>query len=458
MECRSREVTGSTKYRRVHDHGRETARTSESRGGSMRSLRRRQSGEAGFTLAEMLVTMLVLSVVLVAALAIFDFNNRLTRVQTSVADMQQSLRIAQLDMVRLIRMTGRGGLPPRGPGKLLPAGIALEVRNNVGTTAHIGVGDTNTPGVLPGSDVLVIRGVFSTPLYQVNFADPATFNPNTGVGQGQVTILNVSPTGIPQDLTPLAEAITGPSGGSPIPEALLLVSPLDDRRFGVAELSPGNSIINRAAGTITDIVVAFDYDATGLSTDYLKLTNGVFPPRLGSVTAVGILEEHRFYIREDYAVANDATSDWEPKLTRARVFPASQTPYRNNADNWQIDISDNVFDLQVSLGLDTDGDGVILDSGDNNDDWLFNSPADQASDASWNQVSGAALGRSTPLFYVRVTTLVRTDSRDQKFQAPVLQLVEDHDYTQPPSDRFNTGPERMYRRRLLQTVIDLRNL
>ena len=419
---------------------------------------RRRTGEAGFTLAEMLVTMLVLSVILVAALAIFDFNNRLTRVQTAVADMQQSLRIAQLDMVRLIRMTGRGGLPPRGAGKILPTGVALEVRNNVGTSAHIGVGDTNTPGVLPGSDVLTIRGVFSTPLYQVNFADPATFNPNTGSAQGQVTILNVSPTGIPQDLTPLAEAINGPTGGTPVPEAILLVSPLDDRIFGVAELSPGSSTVNTDGSTITDIVVGFDYDASGLSADYLTLTNGVFPPRLSSVTAVGILEEHRFYIREDFAVANDSTSDWEPKLARARVFPASQTPYRNDADNWQIDISDNVFDLQVALGLDTDGDGVIVDSGDNNDDWLFNSTADDATAADWNQVGGAALGAATPLFYLRVTTLVRTESRDQKFQAPVLQLVEDHDYTQPPSDRFNTGPERMYRRRLLQTVIDLRNL
>lgn len=423
----------------------------------MRSLKRRRSGEAGFTLAEMLVTLLVLSVILVAALAIFDFNNRLTRVQTAVADMQQSLRIAQLDMVRLIRMAGRGGLPSRGPGKLLPAGIALDVRNNVGTAAHIGVGDTDTPRVLPGTDVLTIRGVFSTPLYQVNFADPATFNPNTGAGKGQVIVLNVSPSGIPQDLTPLAEAI-GPADGTGFPEALILVSPLDDRIFGVAELSPGNSTVNKSGNIITDIIVGFDYDTAGLSTDYLTLTNGVFPPRLNSVTAVGLLEEHRFYIREDYAVASDVTSDWEPKLARARVFPGSQTAYRNNTDNWQIDIADNVFDLQVALGLDTDGDGVIVDSGDNNDDWLFNSTADKASDADWNQVGGGALGSPTPLFYVRVTTLVRTGSRDRKFQAPVLQLVEDHDYTLSPSDRFNTGPERMYRRRLLQTVIDLRNL
>jgi prepilin-type N-terminal cleavage/methylation domain-containing protein len=425
----------------------------------MNRLRRRRPGEAGFTLAEMLVTLVVLSVILVAALAMFDFNNRLTRVQTAVADMQQSLRIAQLDMVRLIRMTGRGGLPPRTPGKLLPAGVALEVRDNVGTDAHIGVADTDTPTVLPGTDVLTIRGVFSTPLYQVNFADPGTFDPNTGASKGQVKILNVSPTGIPQDLTPLAEAIEGPAGGSPVPEAILLASPLDDRIFGVVELSPGDSTVNKdTSGQITDVVVGFDYDASGRSADYLTLTNNVFPPRLSSVAAVGILEEHRFYVREDFAVSNDPASDWEPKLARARVFPASQVPYRNNDDNWELDIADNVFDLQVALALDTNGDAVILDSADNNDDWLFNSTGDDPTDGKWNLVGGAALGRPTPLYYLRVTTLVRAESRDRNFQAPVLQLVEDHDYSQSPSDRFNTGPERMYRRRLLQTVIDLRNL
>jgi len=411
---------------------------------------------SGFTLAELLVTMVVLSVVLIAALALFDFNNRLTQVQTNVANMQQSMRIAQLDMVRLIRMAGRGGLPPRVVGRDLPNGIALAVRNNVDPGAKIG--DSTSPEVVPRTDILTVRGVFTSPLYQLNDEDPNTFTLIPGSFEGRVRVLNVSPPGIPQDLTPLAEVIEGVNGGSPVEDALLLSSPLDDRIFGVVQLIPASSTVNRSGGIVTDVILAFSYADTGLADKYKELNGDVFPGRLNSAISVGLLEEHRFYIRQDFAVAGDPTSNWQPKLSRARVFPGTQVPYKNDTDNWSIDISDNVFDLQVALGLDTNGDGAIPDTADANDDWLFNATGDRPGDTQWNQIAGALPARATPLFYARVTTLARTDQRDRRYQAPLLALVEDHDYTATPSSRFNTGPERMYRRRLLQTVIDLRNL
>lgn len=418
-----------------------------------------RTGNAGFTLAEMIVTLAVLSIVLVAALLLFDFNNRLTRVQSEVAEMQQSLRIGQLDMVRLIRMTGRGGLPPRAPGQLLPSGVAVAVQNNVDPGTQIG--DTVGPPVVPGTDVLTIRGVFTSPLFQVNFADAATFDLINGTSEGRVRIQNVSPTGVPQDLTPMAEAIEGANGNNPVAEAVMLVSPLDDRIFAVVELLPGSSTVNRSGGTtgdITDIVVAFRHDDSDRARAYKALNGGAFPSQLSSVAAVGLLEEHRFYIRQDFVVTGDANSDWDPKLTRARVFPGTQVPYRANDNNWRIDISENVFDLQVALGLDTNDDGAVPDTAAANDEWLFNHPADDPTASSWNQVGGVVPARRTPLFYLRVTTLVRTDQRDRNYQAPMLQLVEDHDYTQTPSDRFNNDRERMFRRRQLETVIDLRNL
>ena len=55
---------------------------------------------AGFTVMELAVSMLVLVVVLLGMLSLFDFSNRLSHVQTNVADMQQALRIAQQDAVR----------------------------------------------------------------------------------------------------------------------------------------------------------------------------------------------------------------------------------------------------------------------------------------------------------------------------------------------------------------------
>src|SRR5436190_4801967 len=111
-----------------------------------RKLRHRRAAATGFTLLEALVTITVTVVILVAILALFDFTNKLTRVQTQVADMQQELRIGQSDIVRYTRMAGRGGLPTSLPGKLLPRGVALALSTSVGTGAHIG--DSTSPFVI----------------------------------------------------------------------------------------------------------------------------------------------------------------------------------------------------------------------------------------------------------------------------------------------------------------------
>ncbi len=59
---------------------------------------------------------------------------------------------------------------------------------------------------------------------------------------------------------------------------------------------------------------------------------------------------------------------------------------------------------------------------------------------------------------MRLTTLARTDRRDRDYEAPLLTTVEDKDYGVTPFNEFNTREERMFRRRLLRTVVDMRNL
>lgn len=420
--------------------------------------------EAGFTLVEMLVTVILLSVVLVAALGLFDFNNRLAAVQTDVAEMQQSLRIGQLELVRVARAAGRGGLPVRAAGTFgLPTGLAVSVTNNVPINTPIGAGAPET--VLEGTDVLTVRGVFSTPLYQVNNGNRADFVPGGGPGEppGQIIIRATSPTGIPQDLTPLAEAIKGArqdpdaADGDPVPthEALLLASSLQDTIYGVAELLPDQSQVPGDTDAPDDLVVlAFRYADSTLAEEYLDLSGDVFPPQLnreGSLGSVGILEEHRYYIREEFDIPGDGTSGLRPKLSRARVFPGTEIPYREDPDNWAIDIADNVFDLQVALGVDTNGDDTVADNGDDADEWLLNHPDDNLVDASWN---GGPY--TPPLSYLRVSTLVRSNHRDLKYQAPLQGDVEDRVYDS--SSLLNQPDQRAYRRRALQTLVDLRNL
>src|SRR3970040_426734 len=91
--------------------------------------------EAGFRLLELVVALFVLAEILIAVLVLFDSLTRTSRVQTQVTDMQQSLRIAQYDVLRLLRMAGRGALQANlVPTAIAPAlfGTAIDIRENAG--------------------------------------------------------------------------------------------------------------------------------------------------------------------------------------------------------------------------------------------------------------------------------------------------------------------------------------
>jgi len=406
---------------------------------------------AGFSLVELMISMLILVAILVGVLALFDLNNKIARAQMQVAGMQQSIRIAQYNMIRNTRMAARGGLP-RG---LLPAGIALGVRNNVG----IDPGDdpeiagAGSPPVVVGTDVLTIRGVIGTSVYQLNPAPGADFvldNPAAPTS-GTLTVRDPSPTtGVPQDLSALRKAI-GADGGTGLPEALILVSPASDAIYAVVELDP----LGSSSPDSTTVTLAFKISGGTHTDEYSQLssTPGGFPPNLTSVTFVGLVEEYRYYIREEYAIAGDDTSEVMPRLSRAHVYPGTDVAHAADVLNLQSDIADSVLDLQIALAIDTDGDGSILDDGTAADEWLFNHADDDPTDtATWN----AGL---KPLYSVRINTLARTDRRDRNYVAPLIQAIEDRDYTETDPPASQTALEdRMFRRTLLQTIVDLRNL
>jgi hypothetical protein len=125
-------------------------------------------------------------------------------------------------------------------------------------------------------------------------------------------------------------------------------------------------------------------------------------------------------------------------------------PHGDDPANLSVDIADNIVDLQLALGLDTDGDEVLVDDGGQNDEWLFNHTADNPGAVVWNN---ARIG------YVRINTLARTGRVDPDYVAPPLVAIEDHLYSEPVTPATQADREaRMHRRRLLQTVVDLRNL
>jgi type II secretory pathway pseudopilin PulG len=457
--------------------------------------------EGGFSLLELLVAMLVAVEVLVAAGMAFDLHNRMAVIQTQVTDLQQSLRISQYDIARLVRMAGRGGLPadfhPEAvfdPGATIPSlgGLAIEVRDNVtdATDRHIARGDTDSPEALEGTDILTVRGCFSNSVYQLQ---PNAFQPGDsdgdGVSDGNVTftIDDQSVAGIHQALGPLIEQL-GVANSTP---TMIFMSPVDRQTYGVGRVTG----FTPTSGTPAQMQITVNLDTNSplnppirRGAPYNDIVRGVPANMTAALTC--LLEEYRFYIREEHEIPGDDTTPLRPRLTRARFEPGTENAYANDPANFSLDLADGVFDLQVALGLDTDYpatdpttpgsfdddldfDGVddTIFEGDpgtnarNTDDWLFNSPGDNPDDTQYriHGFTGRA-GQPVQLYFVRITTIARTQRPDPNYQAPDFDatagsdLVEDHDYDAAPANQFKTQDARKYRRRMLTTIVDMRNI
>jgi type II secretory pathway pseudopilin PulG len=419
--------------------------------------------ERGFTLIEVVVATLITIEVILAALALFDFHNRLARVQGQITDMQQSLRVAQYEMVKLTREAGRGGLPA-----VVQMGTfgAVGVRDNV-TAANdqVAIGYSGSPKAVDGTDILIVRGAFSQPIFTLDPSGPGKLTltggngtPATATG-GTVIVCAFTPTNIAQDLTPLSSAVSAAATAGQV-EPLILVSPTYDSIYAVVELDPANSVLNGAQPGCpapgTGVLIAFKItgDANAQSFQQLGAVTGTvgLPPLMKTAGTLGILEEYRYYIRQD--ATPNALGDPVRHLSRARMYPGTETPYYNDPTNLQVDVADNAFDLQIALGVDNNLDGLITEGGTGSppsqlpptttDEWIYNVAGD------------TPFPVAAPLREVRISTLVGTGNPDPQYQGPKLTQVEDHTYV--ATDFPNTFHGRTYRHRLLTTVVGLRNL
>ena len=435
---------------------------------------------AGFSLIELLVGLAVTSMLLLAIVGVFDAGSKVARVETQTSDLQQSLRASHRVISRLVNMAGRGGLPMSLPGVPVYQGPALAMRNAAGEGADSGaiaVGFTDTPFAVKGSDILIVRGVFNTPVYQIdtlNSADFTLFNAGaetddpTMATDGTVVIHNMTNTGTYQDLAPFVEA-----KAQSIPEALVLMSPMDERIVAVVELDFANSSVSEDGSTAT-----VDFKIQGMShPEYRNLYNSggglqpSLPIGLNTVSHVGVLEEYRIYVRKPLAPL-PGLPEGAPTLSLARMYPGTEIPYLSALPNAAVDLAENVLDMQIGLAFDTPlgpaatdlNDDDVVDENDmqiyetvdpedpgDRDDYLFNNPNDTPGAAPWN---GSA--PQPPLYFVRVNLLARTALRERNHTAPELLAYEDVDPLRVLG--WNSFDERMYRRRFQQTVIELRNL
>jgi hypothetical protein len=325
-------------------------------------------------------------------------------------------------------------------------GSALTVRNDVPENEPILVGSSaaSTPKVAEASDVIAVRGIFNSHIYQLD-TNAASFTYDAANSEGFITIRNLSPSGVPQSIDDLEDLLQ--NGGDNIPEALLVVSAVDDTSYVVVQVDPGYKAINEnTAVTPPTKTITLRYVTNGSrATEYQSISTAALgTPKMQTVSYAGILEEYRYYVRD--VAATGVGSSKAPELTRARVFPGTEEAYRGDADNLKVTVAENVLDLQAALGRDDDNDGVIEEGASaaerQKDEWRFNVASD-------NTPAGA-------FTLVRLTTLVRTAEPEPYYEAPRLADVEDHTYE--GTDLNELVVERRYRRWPLQTFVDLRNL
>ena len=218
-----------------------------------------------------------------------------------------------------------------------------------------------------------------------------------------------------------------------------------------------------------------------------------FPDNMTSVLAC-YLEEYRYYIRQEYEIPGNSASGLHPRLSRARFEPGTEQPYLADTQNFKLDLADELIDLQVALGLDTDyceGCSIgtspgAFDDDDNvdgpddvlwedtttggapeHDDWLYNSSRDDPMDTLYVTHGGTFQpGNAVKLYFVRVTTVARTAKGDPDYAAPNFSnaldsgtdAIEDHDYNSGFFTLFKSEINRKHRHRVLTTLIAPRNV
>jgi type II secretory pathway pseudopilin PulG len=453
--------------------------------------------QAGYSLLEAIIALAIAVVLILVVLNLFDLNRRLARLESEQVEMQQSVRAVHLEVASRARVAGRGGLLQGTAAKPWPdQGVVVEVASNVaGAERQVAPAMSDSPVAVAGTDVLTLRGVLTGDiLYGYDNTEDRSYlvlrdslGQATGepadVRSGELHLCEVGPAGFAQSLAPLRAAIAAGSE-----EALMIAGTGGEDAYAVVKLEPGASEAtsavcdggNPAAGVKLAFVVSGDGDRADA---YHELTPSApaagLPPGLTSVAYAGLVEEYRYYVREVREIDGDGGSALVPRLSRARLYPNTGRGWGADAATIAAsvaeDVADAVVDLQVTLGMDSSqgggaledgslgaGDEPIFESGDGSaDDWLFNHPSDDPRDAAWARPGTAVLGRPwlrSRLQVIRLTTVGRAAFPVSQYEAPLLGRLADRVYDPSDPDDPDSDVQRRFRRWVVSTTIDLRNL
>lgn len=336
--------------------------------------RTRRGSERGFTLIEMIVVVFLLAIAMLGLLAVFDASARINKSEQDVADAQGAVRYGVYEMTRSIRMAGAGPLfvtqailnhpDPQLAGIVIGSGNGYD---NVASSTVTNLSGTAVP-VRDGTDMIEVRGVINSPLLGIDAGsgcatcignDAVSVKPITNAWAGGYPHVNNDPTNRPQFAA--VDAYTqGVSAANPM---LVIVTGKDDihaqcttfdplahptvsprypqATYNVGSLTGPTTLV--ASGTFGSVNFS-DGVATQFDTEVPAETSGapVDFSKLGGGRSAGVLDDLVYFI--------DNTDPVHPGLAQGT---------RRGGQFDVVRLADDVEDMQIAYGVDTDGNGAI---------------------------------------------------------------------------------------------------
>ena len=329
----------------------------------------------GFTLVEMIVVVFLLALAMLGILSVFDASARINKSESDIADAQGAVRYGIYSMTRAIRMAGAGGLyvtqavlnarDPQLPGVTVVNSVRANSYDNVEAGTKV-ASLTGNIDVRPGTDMIEIRGVINSPLLGFDLTtgcDPC--NPVADPSGGcaacvGATKVNVAPTTNTPHVNDNAlnrpqfsqiDAYT--AGAKPATPMLVIVAFNDDLHAGCTigpvplyPQTPYNvGLITGAttlAGSQTFGTVNFaDTNAIEFNSE-TPGENGTAAIAEKNVRHAGILDDLIFFI--------DNSNPAHPVLAEGT---------RRGVAFDVVTLADDVEDMQIAYGVDTDGNNAI---------------------------------------------------------------------------------------------------
>src|SRR5687768_9384415 len=431
---------------------------------------RRRSRERGYTLIEVMLTIVVLGVIMLGLYTLLDSSNKLAKQETNVAEAQQSARIGIYEVSRIIRQARVGGL--------FVANAVLPVSNNIAGGTSMTDLAGNDHYVRAGTDVIAVRGILSGDKYALTSGDVTCAGSCASTTAMTITIRATSTNGVSNYVAGQKPSFAGKTRPFyfVVADGSLEMLTTASGTFLVPVYYVG--LVETAGGTwytqtgspATTFSFVMDPQDTGARKLYATPPTS---PTVDKPYAGGVVEEIRFFVDEGPTDGTSSTADTHPSLAEAIFDPAS--------GNWDIQpLVSEVEDFQVAYGVDG-ANGSARDRGvsptaistaANLDEWVGNvaneietglpitgtdpKRVDAFLDASMPSGPTAPIATVAALRSVMVSLVVKSADPDFKYDGPGGRGMKLLDSTAVPfSDGASTG--RPYRRRLQSFAVSLRN-